>query len=400
MPATEVSAPTSGRATRAQLVINGYPLLLRHKGAGVYTARLIQALERRWPGRFRAVVPEALRADLTAEFSAENFDFIPGRPPLARGVAADIYWNLAIMRHITRRYPRAVVHAPAETWSPRRPRRLVTTLYDCIYRHYPRLRGGWLRRWWWRATERYASRADRVLTISEHSRRELVQLAGIPADRLRVIHPWVDTFAARARAADAGAARVVARYDLPPEFLLYAGGYNINKNVERLVAGYARASGKAPLPPLVLIGGIPPADPRLAVCDVHGAIAASGLPAGCVRLPGPVATADMATVMQRAKLLVHPALHEGFGYAPAEAMAVGTPVLVANATSLVEVVREPHCRFDPMDVDAIAAKLLDANAAPAKFRVPLPPEFTEAAGMTAYLATLDECDHAPGHEGA
>lgn len=369
------------------LVLNGYPLLLRHKGAGAYVARLIHGLRRRADGGFRVVVPASSRPAIADEFPEEVFDFLPGRPPVARGVAGDIYWNLAIMRHIVRRYPDAVVHAPGEVWAPWRPRRLVVTLYDCIYRHFPRLQGGRLRRWWWRATERYARRADRVLTISQHSQRELVARAGIAAERIRVVYPWVDRFPAEGRRGGEPG-EVAARYGLPPDYLLYVGGLNYNKNVDRLIAAYARVADS--LPPLVVAGGVPPPDARLAVCDVRGAMAAAGLDERRVRLIGAVAVADLAGVMRGARLMIYPSLHEGFGYPPAEAMAVGTPVIVADGTSLPEVVRDPACRFDPTDLAAIAARMVEASAAPERFRRPLPEEFTERYGIERYLAVLAE----------
>jgi glycosyltransferase involved in cell wall biosynthesis len=379
--------PSAAGLPPGGLVLNGYPLLLRQKGAGAYVARLIHGLRRRTEGGFRVVVPASLRPAIAAEFPEDVFDFLPGRPPVARGVAGDIYWNLTIMRHIARHYPEAVVHAPGEVWAPWRPRRLVVTLYDCIYRHFPRLQGGRLRRWWWRATERYAARADRVLTISRHSERELEAQAGVAAERIRVVYPWVDTFPEEGRRAGEPA-EVMARYGLPPDYLLYVGGFNYNKNVDRLIAAYARGAGA--LPPLVVAGCVPPADVRLAVCDVRGAMAAAGLDDRQVRLIGAVAVEDLAPVMRRARLLIYPSLHEGFGYPPAEALAVGTPVIVADGTSLPEVVRDPVCRFDPTDVGAIAARMIEASAAPDRFRRPLPEEFTERYGIERYLAVLAE----------
>lgn len=378
-------------AAPVELVLNGYPLSLRHKGTGAYTARLIHGLRRRAPERkFRVVVPAFLREEVAAEFPAELFDFVAGDVPVKRAIARDIYWSSAIVRHICHCYPNAVFHSPGEIWAWQRPRRTMVTLYDCIYREFPRLQGGFIRTWWWRATERYARHADRVLTISEHSRRELIEKAGIPMARIRVVYPWVDTFAAEGNPTPAAAAAVARRYDLPDDYLLYVGGYNCNKNVDRLIEAYARANRDTRLPPLALAGNIPPADARLAVCDVRGAMAAAGLGTDRVRLIGPVAVADLAAVVRGAKVLAYPSLHEGFGYPPAEAMAVGTPVICADGTSLVEVVRNPSARFDPRDVAQIAARIREAVAAPDRFRSALPQEFTEAIGVGKYLAVVDE----------
>lgn len=370
-----------------ELVLNGYPLLLRQMGTGVYTARLIHGLLRRAPERaLRVVVPAELRAQVCSEFPEEIFDFLPGRPPINRSIARDIYWNMAVARHVGRRHPAAIFHAPADMWAPVRPRRLMVTHYDCVYRHFPRMQGGLVRRWWWFATERYARRADRALTLSQHSRADLIRLARVPEERVRVIYPWVDTFASEVERGQPSASHA----GMPEEYLLYVGGYTCNKNVERLIAGYARARRVRSLPPLVLVGAIPPRHPALAVCDVQGAIEEAGLSPEHLRLVGPVRGAALPEVYRKAKLFISPSLHEGFGYPPAEAMAMGTPLIVADRTSLVEVVRDPRCRFDPTSIDAIAGKILEAEADPHRFSCSLPGEFTEAAGIRAYLELIDE----------
>ena len=71
-------------------------------------------------------------------------------------------------------------------------------------------------------------------------------------------------------------------------------------------------------------------------------------------------------------------------------MAVGTPVLVADTSSLPEVVPRAECRFDPRSTAALADRLRAAASDPAQFRCPLRPEFTESFAITRYLALIDE----------
>ena len=382
--------PQCNMSAPIELVLSGYPLMWRQMGTGVYTARLIRGLLRRAPGKaFRVLTPEPLRDAVLAEFPAEIFDFVPGRPPIDRSIARDIYWGIQIVRQVRRKYARAIFHSPGSMWAPVRAPCAVITHYDCVYRHFPRMQGGVVRSWWWRASERYARSAQRLLTISQYSRTQLMRYACVPEARIEVIYPWVDTIAAEEACERMSAGALALRYGLPPEYLLYVGGYTYNKNVERLIAAYARAAAHSELPPLVLVGGVPPADPRLALCDVRGAIAEARLRPEQIRLIGAVDVGDLAAVFRGARLLVSPSLHEGFGYPAAEAMALGTPVIASNSTSLVEVVRDPRCRFDATSIESIASKLLEASAAPAEFRRALPREFTEEVGIASYLEMLD-----------
>jgi glycosyltransferase involved in cell wall biosynthesis len=272
----------------------------------------------------------------------------------------------------------------------------VVTVHDCIYRHFTDYLGRrFVRRQLIRATERYAIGAETILTDSEFSRRDVAAHVGIPPERLQVLYPWVD-HRSFDPIDDATAATLRARLRLPRRFWLYVGGYDYRKNVELLIAAYTSARSDIPsLPPLVLAGKIPPAGRRAAWCDIHGAIARAGLPTEAIVLPGLIEPCDLPVLYSLAALLVYPSLMEGFGLPPAEAMAMATPVLASNASSLPEVVRLPHCRFDPNDVDELRSKLVAAASGESQFRCPLPEEFTEGFAVARYLQLLGL--QAPAH---
>ena len=369
--------------------------MLRHKGVGAYTARLLHGLHRHCPElTFRVLLPEDLKSTAD-EFPGVVFEFVSGRPPLRGAIVADIYWAHRIVSVALQKYPDAIFHSPAEIWSIRRPRRSIVTLHDCIYRFFPSLLGGRLRKWWWFATEKYASKCDLVLTVSECSRNDLQHHANIPAKKLRKIYSWVGQSDRRGGAEPGDWETLVHRYQLPPTYILYLGGYNCNKNVERLIQAYGRARLANDLPPLVLAGGIPPGHLHPAVCDVRTTIEQTGLSSGAILTIGPIENADLNNIIRNARFLVFPSLYEGFGYPVAEAMSLGTPVIAANRTSLKEIVRNTHCQFDPTDVTAIAQKLNEAHRNPIAFRSALPPECSETQGIAAYLACISEVENTP-----
>ena len=95
-----------------------------------------------------------------------------------------------------------------------------------------------------------------------------------------------------------------------------------------------------------------------------------------------------------AALFIYPSLMEGFGLPPAEAMAMRTPVLASNASSLPEVVRLRTCRFDPRDTDELRTRLLAAASDESQFLCTLPNEFTESFGIARYLQLLGLQSHA------
>jgi glycosyltransferase involved in cell wall biosynthesis len=370
-----------------KLVINGYPLSIRHKGIGAYTLRLIAGLlEYASDLSFRVLLPEEFREHVQ-DLPSDTFTFVKGHPPLSRPLMQNIYWHHRLAGVSKKLFPDAVYHSPAETWSMHRPQRTIVTLHDCIYRHFPRLMGGRVRKWWWKATERYARCADLVLTDSEASRDDLIHYCGIEPQRCRVVYPWINANFSPAKGQHAAEA-VRRKYRLPARFFLYVGGYNVNKNVEFLIGGYARGCQlNRSLPPLVLAGGIP-TNLDLAVCDVHGATQRTGLGSKEVITPGFIEEDDLPGLYAAASLFVFPSSYEGFGYTPAEAIAVGTPTLVADATSLKEVIPWAENRF-PLDDPSVLANLLVAAAEdPDRFRRELPSSFRPVYGIRAYLDAL------------
>ena len=74
-------------------------------------------------------------------------------------------------------------------------------------------------------------------------------------------------------------------------------------------------------------------------------------------LLGRIDDADLPTLLTAARVFVYPSLYEGFGLPPLEAMACGTPCLVANGTALPEVTGDAAVHVDPVDVSDIARGL-------------------------------------------
>ena len=226
-----------------------------------------------------------------------------------------------------------------------------------------------------------------MLTGSQWSARDLETIGRIAPERIAVVPAWLDTpFAQRPN--DAQIASVRERLGLPASYLLYVGGFRRYKAVDRLLQAYALARRSASLPPLVLAGRIPAAPARTRSTDINACLASLGLDRSAVLCPGFIPDADLPAVYAGAKLFVYPSLHEGFGYSPAEAIAMGTPVLVSNRASLPEVAPARNCQFDPDNTDELAAKIQEAVAAPAQFLQASSLTFQEPAGISRFVAAL------------
>ena len=240
-------------------------------------------------------------------------------------------------------------HAPHYVLPPLVGCRSVVTIHDCIHLMFPqylpnRLAWAYARASMWVATHH----SDRVLTVSEASKRDILRFYQVPPEKIEVIHNGIDERFWTAPSEE-DVIRVRERYQLTDPFLLYAGNIKPHKNLERVIDAFyrLRCSGFPDLRLLIIGHEISRyATLRRAVhrYQLHK----------YVRFLGFVPDETLAVLYRLASVFVFPSLYEGFGLPPLEAMASGTPVVASNVSSLPEVAGDAALLVDPEDPEAIA----------------------------------------------
>ncbi len=240
-------------------------------------------------------------------------------------------------------------HATHYVIPPLARARAVVTIHDIIHVLYPQFLPNRAALLYARVMIRRAlKRADRILTVSYNSKRDLVDYFGIAPARIEVVYNGVaPQFHADVPRSERD--RVVAKYGLPRPYLLFLGGEKPHKNVRNVIRAFAEARRERALPhALVLAGPMPRNSNR-----VEALILALDLESR-VRRPGIVPEADLPGLFAGADAFLYPTLYEGFGLPVIEAMACGVPVLTSSTSALQEVAGGYAYLVDPMDVDAIA----------------------------------------------
>ena len=197
-----------------------------------------------------------------------------------------------------------------------------------------------------------------MLTVSQSAHDDIVTHLDIPAERVHVTYESLGY--PHAPVTDAAELeRVRQRYNLPPRYLFYLGGFDPRKNVPLLIHAYGRARKTRPdLPPLLIAGKLP--DPNDAwFTDPRPIISALCLQDD-VRPLGFVPDADKPALYTLADLFLFPSRYEGFGLPPLEAMACGTPALVSDSSSLPEVVGDTLRPIPVNNEKALAQAMLSA----------------------------------------
>jgi glycosyltransferase involved in cell wall biosynthesis len=228
--------------------------------------------------------------------------------------------------------------------------RAVVTIHDIIHLLYPQFLPNRAALLYARVMIRRAlARADRIITVSYNSKRDLVDYFGVGPARVDVIYNGVSRKFRDDIPADERR-RVAEKYRVATPYLLFLGGEKPHKNVQNVVRAFAEARRRRPGLPhaMVLAGPLPKESARL-----DALLSALELDALVAR-PGIVEEDDLPGLYAGADAFLYPTLYEGFGLPVVEAMACGTPVLTSSTSALQEVAGGYAYLVDPMDVDAIS----------------------------------------------
>ncbi len=196
---------------------------------------------------------------------------------------------------------------------------------------------------------RALARADRIITVSYNSKRDLVDYFGISPSCVEVIYNGVSP-RFRPDVPEEERRRVAEKYGITRPYLLFLGGEKPHKNAQNVVRAFAEARRRRPdLPQTLVLGGPIPAN----AARIDALIAALDVGRSIIR-PGRIAEEDLPGLFAGADVLLYPTLYEGFGLPVVEAMACGTPVLTSSTSALQEIAGGYAYLVDPLDVDAIA----------------------------------------------
>ncbi|HUD31283.1 MAG TPA: glycosyltransferase [Novosphingobium sp.] len=207
---------------------------------------------------------------------------------------------------------------------------------------------------WYENKLAHLRNADLLLAISESSRQEALEwIDSDPGEVVNISTAADDHFTPGEVSAEMRA-HLAQTYGLDRPFVMYTGGIDYRKNIEGLIAAFAR-----------LPAGVRKAHQLAIVCAVQDAertrllklAREAGLSNGDVVLTGFIPEDDLLACYRGCELFVFPSWHEGFGLPALEAMKCGRAVIVADRAGLPEVVGLESALFDPFDLDAMSAKI-------------------------------------------
>jgi glycosyltransferase involved in cell wall biosynthesis len=324
-----------------EFIIDAGPMGGGISGAGRYAFEMVDellALESEIP--FRIIVPPARKHawdnDDWAEYENVTLE------------TADIT-GLGLKRHAyyARTRPSGRVHHSLSSYVPLciDSDRTLVTVHDLKQFKLPESSGklGWVKRTY---TKRLIARsvrvADHVITVSENTKSDIVDVFGISPETVSVVP------------LGPGGGRMADPGDPPvsPPYVCFVGTVRPHKNVDMLIQSYQqyRRTGGSNVG-LVVAGTTRSnyqTELEATIDDEYR---------NDIHFLGHVDDETVARLYAHASAFVFPSLYEGFGLPPLEAMGYGTPVIASNRASIPEVVGDAGEYFDPTSVDDLAVKL-------------------------------------------
>jgi glycosyltransferase involved in cell wall biosynthesis len=307
-------------------------------GPATYARELIRALVRCDTANEYVVITDAPEL---VEVSAANVRCV--RAPLPASLLQPL-WDHGFVPFLIRKYDLDLYHGTKGALPFLRSAREVVTIHDLSVYHQPET-FAWLQRIHQRShTALAVQRAVRVITVSEHTRQDLLQRFALSADQVVAIPLAAAPCFSPAGSSDDHA--VLKRLQVPAEYLLYAGTIQPRKNVDMLVEAVGELADRGGVQ-LLIAGRVRPGyQPAfLRRCPAH------------VRYLGAVTDDVLSVLYRHAIALCSPSSYEGFGLSLLEAMASGCLVVAGRNSAVPEVVDDCGVLLDELTVAALRSAL-------------------------------------------
>ncbi len=234
-------------------------------------------------------------------------------------------------------------------WKPRGCKSVIT-IHDLAFLHYPHFLTKASARYYGQI-EDAVKRADHIIAVSNSTRRDIVNLLGVDEQKITVIYEAPNPVYLPMDRSHA-LAQVQARYALPNDFILFVSTIEPRKNVQGLLRAFRRLLDDYKLDVSLVLAG----SKGWLSQEAYDLVNELKLNKQCLFL-GPVEDKELVFLYNAARCLAYPSFYEGFGLPPLEAMACGTPAVVANVSSLPEVVGDAALLVAPNDVEELTVAL-------------------------------------------
>jgi len=196
--------------------------------------------------------------------------------------------------------------------------------------------------------------ADKIISISEHTKNDLIKYIKVPSNKIETVYLGVDKQYKRLSTGEVD--NIKKKYQLGEKFILYLGSEQPRKNFTLLLKSFHKLKTRHGLEGIKLVKVGRPQLPESQRNTTFDLIDQLKIRKNVIFIDY-VPEEDLPALYNASDLFVFPSLYEGFGLPVLEAMACGVPVITSNSSSLPEVVGDAGIMVDPYDVDGLAGEM-------------------------------------------
>ncbi|MBN2090952.1 glycosyltransferase family 4 protein [candidate division KSB1 bacterium] len=249
-----------------------------------------------------------------------------------------------------RRFKADIYHAPHYTVPLFKIRPTIAIIHDLIHLKFPEYLTSSFARYYAKWMMKHAiSTSDHIITISEWSKKDIIEFFKIPAEKITVVYGAVaDSF----RKLDDFFVKefLYNQLKIDKPYLFYCGAFKPHKNLITLLKAFQKVDSV--LCPYLVLGGDdlesnPELKMQVALLDLNGRLIT----------PGRLSIENLVQLYNGAVGFVFPSEYEGFGLPPLEAMQCGVPVISSNASCLPEVLGDAALYFEPKSAEQLTLQM-------------------------------------------
>lgn len=232
----------------------------------------------------------------------------------------------------------------------------VLTVHDLSFEFFPQFYSFKQRLWHWAINpKKQCKKANVILTPSENTKRDIINLYKIPAEKIKVIYPGVVLpFPIRGGTEDEAYLQIKQKYNLPTKFILFLGTIEPRKNIIGLIEAFEQSYSQLTTSYSLIIAGHKGWNDKKIYQKFE-----SSAHKDKIKFIGSIDQKDKSALYSLASLFVYPSFYEGFGFPMVEAMACGAPVITSNRSSLPEVAGQAAYLVNPNRPSELARAIVE-----------------------------------------
>ncbi len=339
--------------SKLKVSLNLQPCGGQRSGIGVYTYELVRRLN----------------SDESVQFSGDIFDFLHRNKSKDRlqnshgdkssigGLNFQIHVNplmpFGVYRRMWRRFPigynkffpeSELSHFFNYVVPPGVKGKILNTIHDLSFLYYPETLSANNLSYISSNILSSVERSDRIITISESTKRDLIREYKHLDGRVEIIYPAFDVINTHQSFES-----VTEKFAIGGNYILYVGNLEPRKNLERLLKAFALLKKEHNFPYYLVIAG----GKGWLYEEIFKTVNQLGLNKNII-FTGFISLEDKSALYKHASLFVYPSLYEGFGIPILEALSLGTPVVCSDTSSMPEAGGDAAYYINPLDVTCIA----------------------------------------------